>query len=114
MSEQHENLLARDNIFDHYWGGKERRITGLTLRIIGVNILALLTLFIVFLYMGQYHASVVEAKLENVGTEAVLISSALSEVTDDIDKLKHMATKFAYETGQDLSLIHISEPTRPY
>ena len=50
MVDHKDELLARDNIFDHYWGGKERRITGLTVRIIGVNILALFTLFIVFLY----------------------------------------------------------------
>jgi len=26
-----------EQLFDLYWGGKERRITGLTLRIMGVN-----------------------------------------------------------------------------
>jgi two-component system sensor histidine kinase ChvG len=97
-----ENQSARDNIFDLYWGGKERRITGLTLRIIGVNILALFTLFIVFLYMGQYHASVIKAKIENVGTEAVLISTALSEVVNEPQKLKRMAARFALDTGQEI------------
>jgi len=44
-------------LLDLYWGGPERRITGLTLRIIGVNAIALLILVLSILYLGQYQKS---------------------------------------------------------
>ena len=46
-----------DDLLDLYWGGPERRITGLTVRIIGVNAAALLMLAIVMLYLGPYQKS---------------------------------------------------------
>lgn len=104
--------LTVQSIADLYWGGEERRITGLTVRIIGVNIVALLVLFFVFLYMGRYHSSVIEAKLQYVGAEALLVSSALSESTlsdddsFDIDqkKLTRLATRLANETRQHIQV----------
>ena len=43
------DIRELDNILDAYWGGPERRITGLTVRIIAVNAIALLMLIIVSL-----------------------------------------------------------------
>lgn len=68
-----------ERLFDLYWGGKERRITRLTLRIIGVNVLALLTLVIGMAYLGQYQEKIVASKLETFQTEVYLISTTLME-----------------------------------
>lgn len=67
------------NIFDYYWSGPERRITGLTIRIIAVNVVALIILLVGIVYVGQYQNSLVEARLQTFQTELELISSALSE-----------------------------------
>ncbi|MGH1377826.1 MAG: ATP-binding protein [Alphaproteobacteria bacterium] len=66
-------------MFDLYWGGKERRITGLTLRIIGVNIVAVIGLILGVVYLGQYHSSLIESKIERVETEVILVSAAITE-----------------------------------
>lgn len=68
-----------EQLFDLYWGGKERRITGLTLRIIGVNIIAVIGLILGVIYLGQYHSTLIEAKLKRFETEVVLVSAAISE-----------------------------------
>ncbi|MBL4803691.1 MAG: sensor N-terminal transmembrane domain-containing protein [Alphaproteobacteria bacterium] len=67
------------NIFDYYWSGPERRITGLTIRIIAVNVVALIILLVGIVYVGQYQNSLVEARLQTFQTELELIASALSE-----------------------------------
>jgi len=66
-------------LLDLYWGGPERRITGLTLRIIGVNAIALLILVLSILYLGQYQKSLIEARLQTFQTEVELVSAAISE-----------------------------------
>ena len=43
-----------DHLMDLYWGGPERHITGLTLRIIGINAVALVILMLGVLYLGEY------------------------------------------------------------
>ncbi len=68
-----------EQLLDLYWGGKERRITGLTLRIIGVNIIAILSLIFGIIYMGQYHSALIESKLERFETEIMLVTAALAE-----------------------------------
>ena len=68
-----------DQLFDLYWGGKERRITGMTLRILGVNIIALIALIFGVIYMGQYHSTLVESKLERFETEILLVTVAVTE-----------------------------------
>ncbi len=99
------------SIADLYWGGAERRITGLTVRIIGVNIVALIILFLVFLYMGQYHTAVIENKLETISTEALLVSTALSESVVspqnqnqpiDLDALARVVPRLSHETRQNI------------
>lgn len=64
---------------DMYWGGPERRITGLTVRIIGVNALALIILLIGVVYLGQYQKSLIEAKLATFEAEVKLVAAAISE-----------------------------------
>jgi two-component system sensor histidine kinase ChvG len=66
-------------LLDLYWGGPERRITGITVRIIAVNAIALVMLMIGIMYLGQYQKSLIEDKLENFRNEVVLISEAISE-----------------------------------
>lgn len=69
-----------EHLFDLYWGGKERRITGMTLRIIGVNVIALIFLVFGVIYLGQYHEKLVEAKIKQFETEILLVGSAVSGV----------------------------------
>src|SRR5690348_2483598 len=61
-----------DGLFDFYWGGPERRITGLTLRIIAVNAAALVMLAVGIVYLGQYHNNLIEAKLATFSKEVEL------------------------------------------
>ncbi len=68
-----------DQILDLYWGGSERRITGLTLRIIAVNAIALVILMLGVLYLGQSQNNLIEAKLETFQAEIELVSAAISE-----------------------------------
>ncbi len=77
VAASHGNDL--DHIFDLYWGGKERRISGLTLRIIGVNVIAVISLIIGVIYLGQYHSTLIEAKIKRFETEIALVSAAISE-----------------------------------
>lgn len=64
---------------DLYWGGPERHITGLTVKIIGVNAAALLILLVGIIYLGQYQLRLIEAKLETFGAQVELISAAIAE-----------------------------------
>lgn len=79
MSTERPELPEFDNLLDLYWGGPERRITGITMRIIGVNTLALLLLMLGIVYMGQYQSSIIKARLETFQSELSLISTTLSE-----------------------------------
>ena len=72
-----------DQILDLYWGGPERRITGLTLRIIAVNSIALIMLLVGTLYLGQYQNNLIEAKLETFNAEIILLSAAIAEGSID-------------------------------
>lgn len=64
---------------DLYWGGPQRRITGLTLRILGVNVLALVILLVGVIYLGQVERNLIEARLETFQAEASLVAAALSQ-----------------------------------
>lgn len=68
-----------DQILDLYWGGSERRITGLTLRIIAVNAIALVILVLGVLYLGQSQNNLIEAKLATFQSEIELVSAAISQ-----------------------------------
>lgn len=67
-----------DQILDLYWSGPERRISGLTLRIIGVNAFALIILAAGVLYLGDYQKTLVAAKLESFQSDAELVAAGVS------------------------------------
>lgn len=70
-----------DQLFDMYWGGTEGRITGLTLRIIAVNAIALLSLMLGVLYLGDYQSRLIQTKLETFETEIFLVTAAVTEAS---------------------------------
>jgi len=98
-----------ERIFDFYWGGKERRITGMTLRIMGVNALAVVALVFGVIYLGQHHSSLIESKLEQFRTEIVLITKSLSEIVpqngDDYVSILDPSSEGLTRTLQDMSTI---------
>lgn len=103
-----------------YWGRSEARITGLTLKIMGVNAAALVMLLVGVVYLGQYQRGLIEAKLETFRAEVQLVAAALSEgaveesdipawqVTEDNHNIyslsaaaaRRMVHRFGYATGQ--------------
>ena len=66
-------------LLDLYWGGPERRITGLTRRIIAMNALALLILAIGLLYLGQYQNSLIQDKLATFKAQTEVIAVAMEQ-----------------------------------
>ena len=64
-----------------YWGRSEPRITSLTLKIMGMNVVALIMLLLGVLYLGQYQNELIEAKLETFNAKAELITAAILETT---------------------------------
>ncbi|MCB1562905.1 MAG: sensor N-terminal transmembrane domain-containing protein [Alphaproteobacteria bacterium] len=98
-------------IMDLYWGGPERRITGLTIRIIAVNALALLTLVFGILYLSEYQNDLVEARLETFQTEAEFISAALAEgalqedgISVSLGNTERMIRRLSRTMNQDILL----------
>lgn len=55
------------------------QMSGLTLRILGVNIIAIMILGLGILYLGQYTNSLIEGELAGLRSEAQLFSGAISE-----------------------------------
>ncbi len=68
-----------NRLLDIFWGGSERRITLLTLRIMAVNVVALIVLAIGVFFLGQYHNNLVEARLNTFQREVELVSIILME-----------------------------------
>nr|WP_245636756.1 stimulus-sensing domain-containing protein [Azospirillum thiophilum] len=61
-------------------GGRWRRgVSPLTLRILAVNVLALLVLLAGLLYLGRYQDRLIQAETEALATEARIFASALGE-----------------------------------
>ncbi|MGB4058480.1 MAG: stimulus-sensing domain-containing protein [Alphaproteobacteria bacterium] len=90
-----------DDLLDLYWGGPERRITGLTLRIIGVNAFALLMLAFGIFYLGQYQNSLIANKLDKFRTDVELIAAILSETSEEQDFVRQRVTKrLSQQIGQ--------------
>ncbi len=103
------NLSNLDRLLDLYWGGSERRITGLTVRIIGVNVIALLVLMAGVLYLGEYQDDLIESKLQTFRTETEVIAAGLSEsaIEDqqlDRSKASHFAARLSQVTGQNITI----------
>lgn len=68
-----------DNTLHGRWQRAGRGLTGLTVRIVGVNLIPLLILGIGISYLGQYKASLVRAELETLKAQAQLFAGAISE-----------------------------------
>lgn len=99
------------SLLDLYWGGPERRITGITLRIIVINALALLVLMMGILYLGQYQSSVIRFRLDTFQTELELIAITLSEGAETPGSkslsapiVRRMAGKFAKASNQHIRI----------
>jgi len=96
------SLPEIDDLLDIYWGGPERRITGITARIFTVNLVALLCLLVGIVSLGQYQENLVKTKLGAFGTEVEIIAAALDDVTDNktlqTDKVKSLVRSI----GQNL------------
>ncbi|MFP4464542.1 MAG: sensor histidine kinase [Alphaproteobacteria bacterium] len=75
-AERHRGEI--DQLFDLYWGGKERRITNLTLKIMGVNVIAVVVLILGVVYLSQYHKTLVEAGLERFEAEVIAVTAAIT------------------------------------
>ncbi|CAO3416786.1 Sensor histidine kinase ChvG (EC 2.7.3.-) [Azospirillum endophyticum] len=59
--------------------GRRRGVSPLTLRILAVNVLALLVLLAGLLYLGRYQDRLIQAETEALATEARIFASALGE-----------------------------------
>lgn len=100
-----------------YWGRAEPRITGLTLKIMGVNVAALIMLLFGVIYLGEYQRGLIDAKLETFRTEVQLVAAALSEsaaATDGehyvlaSDDARNMVRRFGQATGQRIYVFNQS------
>ncbi len=96
-----------EQLFDLYWGGKERRITNLTLKIMGVNLIAVIALIFGVIYLSQYHTMLVKAKLEHFETEATIVAAtisgeALMPITKDNNDNKRLSTTAAAKIAGNL------------
>ncbi len=75
-----------------------RRVSPLTLRILGVNVLALAILAVGLLYLDRYEAGLITSQFQSMRTEARLIAGALGEgATDDAGGIEapHLAVEAA-------------------
>lgn len=61
------------------WSSSSEKITGLTSKILAVNIIALMILGLGILYMGQYTDSLIAAEMETMRGQVRFYSGALSE-----------------------------------
>ena len=86
-----------EQLFDLYWGGKERRITGLTLRIMGVNAIAVIALLFGVIYLGQTHSKLIEAELVRFETEVFLVTAAVAEVSRPPESVSADIPYFLYD-----------------
>ena len=103
-SKQAAQLTELNHLFDLYWGGPERRITGLTLKIISVNVIALITLLIGVLYLGQYQNNIIEAKLENFEREALIIAHATANLDLDTAQGQSQIKKLIANSPQSIQI----------
>jgi len=103
------DLPEFDALMDLYWGGPERRITGITVQIITVNAVALLILMFGIVYLGQYQNNLINARLETFEAELKLISVSLSEsvitTSTQSENTPHIVLKDAERMVSQLSLI---------
>lgn len=70
-----------DKLMDIYWGGPERRISALTLRIIGINAISLIILMIAVINLGRYETEILATKLRSFQKETNLIAQSFTQDT---------------------------------
>lgn len=93
-----------DKLIDLYWGGTERRISGLTLRIIGINAISLLVLMLGILNLGRYETEILTGKLETFQKETTIIANALAGNDLTQDTLPATIQNLKTITGHDIIL----------
>ncbi len=75
-----ENFSVQEAVpIDQRWTASSNKISSLTVRIMSVNIIALMILGFGLLYLGQYTDSLIESELETMRVEARFHSAAISE-----------------------------------
>lgn len=72
-------MPATDGVRPGEWPARRRGVSPLTLRILAVNVLALLVLLAGLLYLGRYQDRLIQAETEALATEARIFASALGE-----------------------------------
>jgi len=93
-----------ERLLDLYWGGSERRITGLTIKIMGVNAIALIILMLGILYLGKSQNLLIETKLKTLETEIGLIATTISMGALG-DESKNTTPLFSQNQKQDIENI---------
>jgi two-component system sensor histidine kinase ChvG len=76
-----------EKLMDLYWGGTERRISALTIRIIGINALSLVVLMLGIINLGRYETQILDAKIESFQKETIIIARTIAEASDDRNNL---------------------------
>ncbi len=81
-----------------------RALSPLTLRILAVNVLALLLLMAGLLYLGQYQERLIQAELETLTTEARIFAGALGEgaVQPSYDEFNEPAQTMSFELARQM------------
>lgn len=107
LGTRHSGFAEINQLLDFYWGGPERRLTGLTLRIIGVNAIALLILVFGMVYLSQYQSTLIEARLETFKTDAELVATAIAhEEVGPESNIHSMTNRFGKIMGQRIRVFN--------
>ena len=78
---------------------KNRRFSPITLRILAINVLAILLLSVgMFFYYDQYESSLIQSELEASSQQADLFSNAIGEtaVVDNTNSYHFLSKKLLY------------------
>lgn len=91
------DLPDLDRLFDFYWSGRDRRISMLTVRIIGMNAIAMILLLVGILSLAEYQENLIEAKLESFDSETRLVAEAMGEsaIQDGSLNVEHVSLMMA-------------------
>ncbi len=67
-----------DKLMDLYWGGTERRISALTIKIIGINALSLIILMLGITTLSQYENQLLKTQINAFSTQSRLMTDIIS------------------------------------
>lgn len=83
---------------------RRRALSPLTLRILAVNMLALVLLMVGLLYLGQYQERLIQAELESLTTEGRIFAGALGEgaVQPSYDEFNEPAGEMSFELARQM------------